>query len=160
MPLQTSHLKIKPIIQSGVSLIEMVVFIVVVSIALLALVGVYRQATVNNVDPIIRMQALEAAQSKLDEILSLKYDSATPTGGIPACGTLGANACTNAPDPSPTPDYNDVDDYNGWGDTNIPAAGYSRNVTVTVNNNIKLITVSVTAPTGETILLAAERANF
>jgi MSHA pilin protein MshD len=145
---------------SGVSLIEMVVFIVVVSIALLALVGVYRQATINNVDPIIRVQALEAAQSLLDEILSLKYDEKTPTGGIPACdsGQPGAEVCSTVL--GADGNFNDVDDYNGWNDTNIPYTGYSRSVTVTANNNIKLITVSVTTPTGETILLAAERANF
>lgn len=158
MPLPINQFKQKFCIQLGVSLIEMVVFIVVVSIALLALIGVYNQATRNNVDPIVRMRALEAAQSKLDEILSLKYDSATPTGGIPACGTSGANACTNTPDPSPTPDYNDVDDFNGWSDE--PYTGYNRSASVVTNGNIKLITVTVTMPTGGNILLSAERANF
>jgi MSHA pilin protein MshD len=158
MPLRIDQFKQKFRIQLGVSLVEMVVFIVVVSIALLALIGVYNQATINNVDPIVRVRALEAAQSKLDEILSLKYDSATPTGGIPACGTLGANVCNNTPDPSPTPDYNDVDDFDGWDDE--PYDGYERSVTVVTNNNIKLITVTVTMPTGGNILLSAERANF
>jgi MSHA pilin protein MshD len=145
---------------SGVSLIEMVVFIVVVSIALLALVGVYRQATINNVDPIIRVQALEAAQSLLDEILSLKYDENTPTGGVPACdsGQPGAGLCSTTL--GADGNFNDVDDYNDWSDVDIPYVGYSRNVTVTVNGNIKLIIVSVTTPTDETILLSAERANF
>ncbi len=135
----------------GVSLIEMVVFIVVVSIALLALVGVYRQATITNVDPIIRTQALETAQSLLDEILSLKYSESTPTGGIPAC-----TVCDDTPDSN----MNDVDDYRNWSDT--PYAGYARSVTVETNaaNTIKLVTVRVTTPRGETILLAAERANF
>ena len=150
--------KPKSPLQSGVSLVEMVVFIVVVSIALLALVGVYRQATINNVDPIIRMQALEAAQSKLDEILALKYDEKTPTGGIPACGSVqvGAVSCDNNTDDN----YNDVDDYNARTELNTPKPGYTRSVSVTTSNNIKLVTVSVTTPTGETILLAAERANF
>ena len=149
MPLQINHLKQKIYNQSGVSLIEMIVFIVVVSIALLALVGVYNQATINNVDPIVRVRALEAAQSKLDEILALKYAENTPTGGIPAC-----SPCDDTPDSN----MNDVDDYRGWSD--VPYAGYSRRVTVVTNNNIKLITVIVTTPTGETMLLAAERANF
>ena len=137
--------------ESGVSLIEMIVFIVVVSIALLALVGVYRQATITNVDPIVRTQALEAAQSLLDEILSLKYSENTPTGGIPAC-----TSCNDTPDSN----MNDVDDYRDFDDA--PYPGYIRSVTVETNaaNTIKLITVSVTTPTGETILLAAERANF
>ena len=135
----------------GVSLIELIVFIVVVSIALLALVGVYRQATINNVDPIVRVKALEAAQSLLDEILSLKYADNTPTGGIPAC-----SVCDDNPDAN----MNDVDDYRNWSDT--PYPGYTRSVSVDTNagNTIKLITVSVATPTGETILLAAERANF
>lgn len=136
----------------------MIVFIVVVSIALLALIGVYNQATIRNADPLIRVRALESAQSLLDEILSLKYDSATPTGGVPACGTAAGRPCTNVPDPAPTPDYNDVDDYAGRNDT--PYPGYTRNVTVTRNGNIKIIQVSVTTPNNETITLAAERANF
>ncbi len=148
----------KRICSSGVSLIEMIVFIVVVSIALLALIGVYNQATIRNADPLIRVRALESAQSLLDEIISLKYDSATPTGGIPACGTPTGEPCTNVPDPNPTPDYNDVDDYVGFSD--IPYPGYTRNVSVTRNGNIKIIQVSVTTPNNETILLAAERANF
>lgn len=136
----------------GVSLIEMVVFIVVVSIALLALVGVYRQATIHNADPLIRTRALESAQSLLDEILSLKYSESTPTGGIPAC----TFPCDDVPDSN----LNDVDDYRNWSD--VPYPGYTRLVLVDTNpdNTIKLITVSVTTPTGETILLAAERANF
>jgi MSHA pilin protein MshD len=150
----------KKIFSSGVSLIEMIVFIVVVSIALLALIGVYNQATIRNADPLIRVRALESAQSLLDEIISLKYDEATPTGGIPACSSAvpGAEACTNVPDPSPTPDYDDVDDYAGRSD--IPYPGYTRNVTVTRNGNLKIIQVSVTAPNNETITLAVERANF
>jgi MSHA pilin protein MshD len=138
--------------ERGVSLIEMIVFIVVVSIALLALVGVYRQATINNVDPIIRVQALETAQSLLDEILALKYAENTPTGGIPTC-----SPCDDTPDAN----MNDVDDYRNWSDSPLP--GYIRSVTVDTDSsttNIKLITVSVTTPTGDTILLAAERANF
>lgn len=135
--------------QKGVSLIELIVFIVVVSIALLALVGVYRQATINNADPIIRMRALEAAQSLLDEIISLKYDEQTPTGGVPACTT-----CDNNPDLN----MDDVDDYHNFLDE--PYPNYELSVSVTTANNIKLITVSVTTPTNETFLLSAERANF
>jgi MSHA pilin protein MshD len=150
---QTKSVLIKSA-QRGVSLIELIVFIVVVSIALLALVGVYQQATVNNTDPIIRLRALESAQSLLDEIIALKYDEATPTGGIPACSTASASACTNTPDNN----MNDVDDYHLYSDE--PYANYRRSVSVTAANNIKLITVSVTTPTGETFLLSAERANF
>lgn len=140
----------------GVSLIEMVVFIVIVSIALLALVGVYRQATAQNADPLIRVRALEAAQAKMDEVMALRYDENTPTGGIPACGSAhpGAAVCGNTKET----DFDDVDDFNG--ETDVPYPGYSRTVTVVPNNNIKLISVSVAMPGGETLRLVAERANF
>jgi MSHA pilin protein MshD len=137
------------VLQTGVTLVELIVFIVVVSIALLALTNVFNQAAMSNVDPLIRIRALEAAQSKLDEIIALKYDEATPTGGIPAC-----SLCTNTPDSN----YNDVDDFHGWSDT--PYTGYSRSVTVTTNSNIKTISVTVNAPSGVSLTLAAERANF
>lgn len=149
MPLPINQFKQKFRSQSGVSLIEMVVFIVVVSIALLALIKVYNQATINNVDPLVRVRALEAAQSKLDEILSLKFSDNTPTGGVPAC-----TACDDTPDAN----MNDVDDYRSKSD--VPYAGYNRSVSVVTNGNIKLITVTVTMPTGGSILLSAERANF
>lgn len=147
--------------QIGVSLIEMIVFIVIVSIALIPLINVYRQSITQNADPLIRLRGLEAAQSLLDEILALKYDENTPTGGIPACGSAqtGAVPCSTAL--GTDGNFNDVDDYHNFNDSPYgPAAGYQRSVTVTRNNDIKLIQVSVTTPTGDIILLAAERANF
>lgn len=141
-------------VQQGVSLIELIVFMVVVSIALIALVGVYRQATINNADPVIRLRALESAQSLLDEIIALRYDEKTPIGGIDACPPSGEKACDNTPDDN----MDDVDDYHNFNDE--PYTGYRRSVSVTTANNIKLVTVSVTTPTGETFLLSAERANF
>lgn len=142
--------------QSGVSLIELVAFIVIVSIAMIPLVSAYRQSVMHNADPLIRIRGLEAAQSLLDEILSLKYDELTPVGGVPACSSAqtGSVPCNNSKDTN----MNDVDDYQGWTDT--PYTGYNRTVTVNTNGNIKLVQVSVTTPAGETILLAAERANF
>lgn len=141
--------------QAGVSLIELIVFLVVVAVASTALFSAYTYSALHNVDPIIETRALELAQAKLDEILALKYDENTPTGGIPACSATGSpTTCNNTTDAN----MNDVDDYNGYSDT--PYANYSRSVTVTTNNNQKLITVSVSAPKGVTINLAAYKANF
>jgi MSHA pilin protein MshD len=134
--------------QRGVSLIELIVFMVVVSIAFAALMSVYVQSARNNVDPIIQVRLLEAAQSKLDEVMALKYAEETPTGGVPAC-----TSCTEAID-----GVNDVDDFNGAQDS--PYSNYDRQVTVTTDGNRKLITVSVTAPGGQTIALSAYRYNF
>jgi MSHA pilin protein MshD len=140
--------------QAGVSLIELIVFIVVVGIASSALFATYNYSLLHNADPLIQVRALELAQAKLDEILALKYDENTPTGGIPACDTAGVPACTNTPDAN----KNDVDDFNNVSD--IPYTGYTRVVTVTTANNLKLITVKVAAPKNWSVTLAAYRANF
>lgn len=154
--------------QEGVSLIEMVVFLVVVATASTALFKVYNYSLMHQADPIIQVRATEFAQAKLDEVLALKYDESTPTGGIPACANGGispgstggaplttpAVACTNTGDSN----MNDVDDYNGITDT--PATGYSRTVTVTTTGNTKLISVRVNTPKSYTLTLAAYRANF
>ncbi len=142
--------------QRGVSLIELIVFLVVISIASSALMATYAYSVKNSADPIIAVRALELAQARLDEILALKYDASTPTGGVPACGSsaVGATTCNNLPDS----DMNDVDDFNNVTDT--PYTGYSRTVTVTTANNEKLISVKVTAPKNTTYTLAAYRANF
>jgi len=140
--------------QQGVSLIELIVFIIVISIASTALLKTYIFSVSRSVDPLIQIRALELAQTKLDEIFALKYDENTPTGGIPACGSVGATTCNNSPDGN----KNDVDDFHNIGD--VPYTGYTRNVTVTTANNIKLITVTVAAPMGFSVTLAAEKANF
>lgn len=154
--MRTSFLKHfeKKQLQKGVSLIEMIVFIIVVGIASAALFATYNYSLMHNTDPLIQVRALELAQAKLDEILALKYDENTPTGGIPACGTPTGVACNNSPDAN----MNDVDDFDGTSDT--PYTGYTRSVTVVAANDLKLITVSVVAPRGFTITLAAEKANF
>ncbi len=143
-----------PTRQRGVSLLELVAFLVIVSIASSALLATYANSAKRNADPIIMVRTLELAQAKLDEIMALKYDANTPTGGIPACGSTGGPACNNTPDA----DMNDVDDFNNVSDT--PYTGYTRNVTVTTSNNLKLITVTVSAPKSVSLTLAAYRANF
>lgn len=140
--------------QQGVSLIELIVFIVVVGLASSALFATYNYSLLHATDPLIQVRALELAQAKLDEVIALKYDANTPTGGIPACDTALGSSCNNSPDA----DMNDVDDFNNVTDT--PYTGYSRSITVTTANNMKLISVTVTAPKGWSVTLSAYRANF
>ena len=138
----------------GVSLIELLFFIVIIAIASGGLIQAYNYSLTHNVDPIIKVRALEAVQSKLDEILALKYDAITPTGGIPACSSTGNPPCNNSPDA----DMNDVDDFNGFSDT--PYTGYVRRVTVATAGNQKLITVTVSAPLNFSVALSVYKANF
>ncbi len=159
--------------QSGVTLLETIVFIVVVSIALAAVVRVYTQVSTvdvdgsirsrNLVDPALKTRALELAQAKLDEILSRKFDENTPTGGVPHCNSTGGTACAGIAVDS---DFDDVGDYNGTTDTTHP----NHSITVSVveagaelglsAEHARRITVTVTVPSGSPIQLSAYKVNF
>lgn len=160
----------------GFTLIELMVFIVVVSIALGALMRVYQQAVSTSVDPIIRVRLLELAQSKLDEVMVRKFDHNTPSGGIPACDSSGGGASANCTlalgregteSCASTGSLNDVDDFHNCADS--PYANYSREVVVSYagtelglasNNSAKRIQVTVTLTGVDVISLSAYRANF
>ncbi len=123
--------------QYGVTLVELIVFIVVISIALVGVIGVYQTAMVNSVDPVVRMKTLELAQARLDAVMALPYSD---------------------PDGADGGDFDDVDDYHNITDT--PAPNYSRLVTVAENASEKLVTVTVTNPNGDQLSLASYRVNF
>ena len=54
--------------QSGVTLVELVMFIVIVSVALAGIVGVINFTTANSADPLRRKQALMLAEALLEEV--------------------------------------------------------------------------------------------
>lgn len=149
--------------QRGVTLIETVVFITMVSIALAGLALAFNHSVVNSVDPVSRIKALEKAQGTLDSILSRRFDENSPTGGVPACGSTAGEACLGI---SPDADYDDVGDFNGYVDNT--DAQYP--VSVTVINaggdlglnavDARLITVSVATPNGNSLSLSAYKVNF
>lgn len=151
--------------ETGVSLIELIVFIVVISVALVAILSVFNQSIVNSVNPIVRVSAIELAQAKMDEILARKFDAASPTGGVPACGSaeLGAVVCLGI---APNALFDDVGDFDGQVES--PLAGYTVTTRV-VNAGVDLglaadqarkITVVVAMPNGEAIQLASYKVNF
>lgn len=150
----------------GVTLVELVVFIVVISLSLGALVQVINQSLIKSVDPIVRVRLLELAQSQLDEVQSRKYDENTPTGGIPACTTGCAGVGLEGEDINVVSSLDDVDDFNGYSTT--PVAGYSVSVSVSLAGadlglaaaDAKLITVTASADSGESLKLSTYRANF
>ncbi|WGO97421.1 prepilin-type N-terminal cleavage/methylation domain-containing protein [Saccharophagus degradans] len=149
--------------QSGVTLIETVVFLVVVSIALVALIRVYTQAVVSSVDPVVQIRALEKAQAQMDEILARKFDENTPTGGVPACDSSTGVACAGI---SPDADYDDVGDYNGFVDAS--ETNYTVSVSVVnagselglANTRARRITVTALMPGGNSVVLSAYKVNF
>ena len=159
--------------QRGFSLVELIVFIVVVSIAMVAIIAVFNQSVVNSVDPVLRIQMSELAQSQLDEILARKYDEATPSGSVPACGSAetGAVPCAGigldaGESLTAEVSLDDVDDFHGYSDT--PYSGFTRSVSVILAgadlgipmDQAKRITVTVTAPGNQQLSLSTYRVNF
>lgn len=149
--------------QRGVTLIETIVFIIVVSVGLGALLIVFNQSVVNSVDPIVRVKALEKGQALMDEILARKFAENSPTGGIPACDSAAGVPCAAI---SSDGDFDDVGDYHGYMDNS--DARFPVSVTVQpagadlgmANGRARLITLSVAMPGGNSLTLSAYKVNF
>lgn len=151
-------------LQHGVSLIEAVMFIVVVSVALVAVLKAFDIANQGSADPILRRQSLSIAQSLLDEV-SLK-DFANPSPG----GYAGPyNAATRS-------QFDDVMDYNGLtlagisdlsGTAVTGLSGYRAVVAVVAaafgsvpSTAGYRISVTVTDPSGAQLALEGYRASY
>lgn len=145
-PLRRSH---------GVTLIELLIAIVIVSVALLSVMSVFVVTSQHSADPMIRVQAQILAEGYLDEILLKKFYDPTSSRVCPG------GAASHA-------DY--VCGYNGLAET--PITGYSVSVSVTsagatlgsLNNasviRVLKVDVSVTSPDSVTSTLTGYRANY
>jgi len=154
---------------AGVTLIELLAFIVVIGVGVVAFGGVFQHSVIRVQDPLINSQLMSMAQAQFDEILSRKYDENTPTGGIPACGSsplcagMGLDVGEVLSDIST---LDDIDDFNGYQD--IPQTNYLRQVSVVyagtdfgvASENAKRITVSVSSSQGQSVSLSVYRFNF
>ena len=144
-------------LQSGVTLVELILSMVIISIALTGVLTVMNQTIRHSADPMIQHQAVAIAESYLEEILVQAYDN--PTGGY-----SGANRSQ----------FDDVDDYNGLSDTgvkdhlgNTVAILANYNVSVSVSSPITLagsvlakkVTVSVSG-VGTSLNLVGYRADY
>ncbi len=149
--------------QRGFSLIETIVFIVIVSIGLGATLLVFNQSVVQSVDPAVRVKALARAQALMDVILARKFDENTPTGGVPACDSTDGVACAGIVADA---DYDDVGDYNGFVDSSDPLYPVSVNVVSAgseiglVDSAARRIDIGVSMPDGNALLLSAYKVNF
>lgn len=93
--------------ERGASLIELIMFIVIVSAALAGILTVMNQATRSSADPLLRKQAMAAAYSLLEEI-ELQDFTAAP--GMSGTAVTQANRASV---------YHIISDYNGFATTGI-----------------------------------------
>lgn len=120
-------------LQRGISLIELILFIVIISVAVAGILLVMNQVTGHSADALVRKQALAIAESLLEEI------ELQALSGVACAGTLGADA--------PRSGVSSVCDYNGY-NTTAGILDSSTNTVVTGLANYNVWPpVTVAAPT-------------
>jgi MSHA pilin protein MshD len=174
---------------SGFTLIELVIGIVVFSIALVLFTSLIVPQAIRSVDPIFQVRASELGQSLMNEITSKSFDEKSDrTGGATLCNATCIGSINLGPDDSESrTTFDDVDDYHGLNVSNGDIKnsldettvldgsnlyqGFSLHVSVvydaamdgtadTVVGNTKLITVTVTTPNDEDIIFSSFRSNY
>lgn len=158
--------------QSGATLVELVMTIVIISIAVAGVVGAFATIAGRSADPLNQTRAVELAQLYLDEILAKKYDEGTSDGGVPPY----SGACIIKTEEGVRAAFDDVDDYHNLNDDPPKSpinnlAGYNGfQVTIAVvcaGNEVglapadaKRVRVTITTPGGPVFDFSAYRANF
>ena len=157
---------------AGFTLFEIIVFIVVISVAFAGIATLYAYSVRGSSDPLVQKQAIAVAESMMDEILLLPF----PSGG---------NSCGAAPSQDRTL-CDDVSDYQGY-DTSLQTptgiktvlgtsiaelSAYNVQVAVAANTaftaaspnvpaaDSKRITVTATGPNGITFTLEGWKFSY
>ena len=107
--------------QRGFTLIELIVFIVIVSVALAGVLAVLNQSTAHSADPQLRRQALAIAESLLEEVQLMPFtycdpddpgvDTATNAAGCAIPEAIGPEAGETR---TGAPQFDNVNDYHGF----------------------------------------------
>lgn len=113
----------------GISLVELVVFIAIISVGLAGILGVMNFTTRASADPLVQKQALAIAEAYLEEVLAMPFTYCDPDDLHAA--TAESTAAVNPADParcantletmgaegetrgSGTTPFDNVNDYNG-----------------------------------------------
>ena len=129
-------MSIKHARQQGVTLVELIMFMVIISIALAGIVQVMRFTTANSADPLRRKQALMIAEALLEEVRQSGFTYCDPRSENAGeaqktsdCKMLPEGWGNESPDivtPPPRP-YDNVNDYVSAPNTNTPAFNDGKN---------------------------------
>lgn len=139
--------------QAGFTLIELVIFMIIVSIGVVGILSVMNNVVKSSADPMIRKQAATLADSILEEILLKAYTDPDST----EVGETGRD------------NYDDVDDFNGKSNalfTDLPTELSSYTIGIIVaapavldGVNMKQVVVTVTHG-AEVIAMTGYRGNY
>jgi MSHA pilin protein MshD len=157
--------------QRGVTLVELVMFVLIVGIAVSSVLGTLAFAGGRSGDALVQRQSLAVAESLLQEIAAQPFTALSPDGSPEAIGPEAGEARSSSTTP-----FNHVNDYHGYTMNGIVAldgsaiAGlenYSASVSITAQalGNIAageglLIRVTVTGPGGTPVTLTGFRARL
>ena len=150
--------------QQGLTLIELIVVMIVISVALVGVMSVINYTTRHSADPVLRHQAIAIAEAYMEEIV-LKEFRDPDTGDV--CPTAEASRTL----------YDNVCDYNGLVDNGArnqngqPIAGLENyRVSIGVTEEVfgpsgaavdgLRIDVDVTDPSGQSLRLSSYRADY
>jgi len=159
--------------QRGMTLVELVMTIVIISVAIAGVIGAFSLAAGRSSDVLSQVRAIELAQLYADEIMARRYDESTGSGGTP----VYAGSCNIGADAGESrATFDDVDDYHSTDDQPPRSAdgaisGFSDfRVQVSVvcagtglglaQQNAKRIDLLVTAPGGYQYDFSVYRVNF
>ncbi len=140
--------------QRGFTLIELIIFIVIVAVGVAGILSVMNTSAKSSADPMVRKQAIALAESVLEEVLQKAYaDPDNTPAVVEASRTL----------------WDNVDDYNNQTQAafSLPAAlsGYTIAISVVDDSTTlpgltaKKVTVTVARGT-ESITLTGYRTNY
>lgn len=171
--------------QRGLSLVELIVAIVIISVGLAGVLSAFNVSVRGSADPLIAKQSLAIAEALMEEIQQAPFTFCDPDD--PAAEKASSVADCAIPEALGREagellrPFDNVNDYNGF---NLPSppgitdvagvavpslGGYSAIVAVTVvalngitlaSGDALLITVSVTAPTGAVFTLDGYRTRY
>jgi MSHA pilin protein MshD len=160
--------------QRGTTLVEVIIFVLIVSIAVVSVVSTLSLAVRQSSDPLVQRQTLAIGESLIQEIDSQPYaqkDPYNPTGPDDAIGPEPGEARAGSPLP-----FDNPNDYSGYSETGIVApdgsavAGlgtYSASVVATQQSmgNVPasdglLVVVTATGPDGQPVALTTFRARY
>lgn len=144
--------------ERGLTLIELIMFIIIVSIAVVGILTVMNQVVRASADPVVAKQALAFADAVLEEVLAKSYSDPDGVPNKEASRAL----------------WDDISDYDGetilgtdllTGSSAVLLTGYSATVAVAApapvsSVDMRRVTVTVTAPGGAHYAVSGYRANY
>lgn len=154
--------------QHGFTLIELIIFIVIVGIGVAGVLSVFTNSVKSSADPMVRKQALSIAESLLEEILLKEFKDpsggsngvgATCTAGVGTNRSLWTNVCEYI-------NYTSTGITDVQGNTVASLSGYKVLPPVAVTTlvvsgvNLKRVVVSVTDTQSNVLSIVGYRGDY